>query len=304
MMRERVRVCAEDGLVGTPYRPIARIGAGTAAEVFEAEGPGGARRAVKVLRAIHMGTGHEASRLEQEAKALASLRHPNLVRVLDAGVTADGRPYFAMPRLYGETLRERLQRQGTIAPAHAAALLAEILEGVGVAHAAGIIHRDIKPANIFVTPRSKPLSAARGGALAERCILLDFGLAKLSFGPSDRTTDAHIIGTPRYLAPEQILGGAVDPRTDVYAAGLVLFEMIAGRSPYEATDSLGWMTAHVDSRPPRLRGCAAVSAELDHVVARALAKEPSRRWSSARVFAEVLARASVCERALEQRAAQ
>jgi eukaryotic-like serine/threonine-protein kinase len=299
MMLDRVEVRGENGLAGTPYRPIARIGAGTSAEVFEAEGPGGERRAVKVLRSIHVGTGDGAFRLEQEARALASLRHPNLVRVLDAGVTADGRPYFAMPRLYGETLRDRLRRQGPIAPAYASALLAELLEGVGVAHAAGIIHRDIKPANIFLTPRSKLLSAGRREALAERCILLDFGLAKLSFGQTDRTTDAHILGTPRYLAPEQILGGSVDARTDVYAAGLVLFEMIAGRSPYEATDSVGWMTAHVGSRPPRLRSCASVSAELDHVVARALAKEPSRRWTSARVFAEVLARASVCERALE-----
>src|SRR5262249_53301664 len=146
----------------------ARIGEGTSAEVFEALGPGGARRAVKVLRAIHAGVGEAATQLEQEARALSGLDHPNLVRVFDTGVTGDGRPYFTMARLDGETLRDRLQRRGPMKPARACALFAGLLDGLAAVHAAGIVHRDIKPANIFIVQEGK----------RERCILLDFGIAK------------------------------------------------------------------------------------------------------------------------------
>jgi eukaryotic-like serine/threonine-protein kinase len=277
-------------LSGTPYRPIARIGVGTSADVFEAEGPGGARRAVKVLRAVHADAPEIARRLTREARALAVLDHPNLVRVLDAGVTTDGRPYFAMPMLFGETLHRRLARIGAMAATPAAALFLGVLEGLGAAHAAGVVHRDVKPANIFVVPRGK-LLGPKGAPRGERCVLIDFGIAKIPDAAGGETTGGHILGTPRYVAPEQILGGRVDARTDVYAAGLVLFEMIAGRGPYDADDIGGLLRAHLRAQPRRLAGLARVSSALDHAVSRALSKEPDRRWPSARAFAEVLSRA-------------
>ena len=246
MARRGVEVCVADGLSGTPYRRIARIGGGTSAEVFEVEGPRGARRALKVLRAIHQGARDTASRLEREGRALARLNHPNLVRVIDAGVTADGRPYFAMPRLKGETLRERLEREGKLSPERAAELVIGLLDGLDAAHAAGIIHRDVKPANIFLVPQAKAIGAAPG--FVERCVLFDFGIAKVEGCADATTTGAVIIGTPRYLAPEQILGGRVDGRTDVYAVGIVLFEMIAGRGPYDGDDSVELMHAHLTAR--------------------------------------------------------
>lgn len=277
-------------LSGTPYRPIARIGVGTSADVFEAEGPGGARRAVKVLRAVHGGAPEIARRLTREARALAALDHPNLVRVLDAGVTADGRPYFAMPMLVGETLHGRLERVGAMAAGTAASLFLDVLEGLGAAHAAGLVHRDVKPANIFIVPRGK-LLGPKGAQRPERCVLIDFGIAKIPGAAGGETTGGHILGTPRYVAPEQIIGGRVDARTDVYAAGLVLFEMIAGRGPYDADDTGGLLRAHLHARPRRLAELRRVSSAIDHAVARALSKQPDRRWPSARAFAEVLSRA-------------
>jgi serine/threonine-protein kinase len=277
-----VEVCVEDGLSGTPYRPIARIGEGTSAEVFEALGPGGARRAVKVLRAIHAGIHDAVMRLEQEARALSGLHHPNLVPVFDAGVTGDGRPYFTMPRLVGETLRDRLMRAGPMKPARACALFAGLLDGLAAVHAAGIVHRDIKPANIFIVQEGK----------RERCVLLDFGIAKLQRHDRDGEVETEVLGTPRYSAPEQILGGPIDARTDLYSAAVVLFEMLAGRSPYDGKNSEEMMLAHVAAEPRRLRDLVPVALDLDHVVDRALSKDPGRRWPSARAFALVIERAA------------
>ncbi len=291
MAMQVVEPLARDPLAGTRYRALGRLGGGVTSDVFEAVGPRGVRCAVKVLRALHEGYGEPAKRLAQEAQALAALDHPHLVPVLDAGFTDDGRPWFAMPRLPGETLRERLHRDGPLAPARACAWLVGLLEGLDVAHAAGVVHRDIKPANIFVTKHAD----------TERLVLLDFGIAKIRGASIDPTTGAHVIGTPRYLSPEQVLGGLIDPRTDVYAAGIVLFEMIAGASPYEASGSLEMMRAHVAEEPRRLRERAKITPELDHAVARALAKSPARRWPSARAFAAVLERAVLCEQAQEAR---
>jgi serine/threonine-protein kinase len=288
-----------DPLPGTGYRALRRIGAGTSSEVFEAMGPDRVRRAVKVLRAAFADEPELVGRLEREGLALSALDHPNLVPVIDVGTTAAGRPYFAMPLLEGETVRERLHRAGRIAPAVACAIAVEMLDGLDAAHRAGIVHRDIKPANLFLPTR-------RLGEEARRCVLLDFGVAALVGAPSGLTSESHVVGTPRYLAPEQILGGRVDERTDVYAAGLTLFEMIAGRSPYDARGPVDVMRAHLAATPHGLREFASVSPELQHALERAIAKPPARRWPSARAFAAVLERAAPREvqRAREVQAAR
>jgi len=277
-----------DPLPGTGYRALRRLGGGATSEVYEAVGRDGARRAVKVLRALFADTPDAVFRLEQEGRALASLRHPNLAPVLDAGTTAAGRPYFTMPLLEGLTVKDRLARGRRMAPAEACAIVAEVLDALDTAHHAGLVHRDVKPGNVFLTTTTTTTAAEGGG---RRCVLLDFGVAKIVASPGRLTTDAAIMGTPRYLAPEQILGGAVDARTDVYAAGLTLFEMIAGRSPFDAEGSIDWMRAHVEDAPRRLRELAPVTGELERAVARAIAKAPARRWASARAFATALARA-------------
>ena len=277
-----------DPLPGTGYRTVRRLGAGASSEVYEAVGLDRSRRAVKVLRSLFVDTPEAVFRLEQEGRALGALDHPNLVPVLDVGTTLAGRPFFAMPLLEGETVRERLRRSGPIAPAVACAMVADALEGLDAAHRAGVVHRDVKPGNLFL-PCRRPAIPGR------RCVVLDFGIAKVLGAPGGLTTESRVLGTPRYLAPEQILGGQVDARTDVYAAGLTLFEMITGRAPFDAEGPIEVMGAHLELAPHRLRALAGVSPELDHAVARALSRPPGRRWPSARAFAAVLERAAVRE---------
>jgi serine/threonine-protein kinase len=282
--RPTVARTLHDPLPGTGYRALRRLGAGASSEVFEAVGVDRVRRAVKVLRSAFADTPEAVFRLEQEGRALAALDHPNLVPVVDVGTTLAGRPFFAMPLLDGETVRGRLLRRGPIAPAMACAIMVEALEGLDAAHAAGIIHRDVKPANLFLPVR-------KAGSRARRCVVLDFGIAKVVGAPGGPTTESMVLGTPRFLAPEQILGGRVDARTDVYAAGLVLFEMITGRAPFDGDGPIEVMRAHLEATPRGLRDVARVSTELDHAVARAISRSPSRRWPSARAFAAVLERA-------------
>jgi eukaryotic-like serine/threonine-protein kinase len=277
-----------DPLPGTGYCALRRLGGGTTSEVYEALAPGGARCAVKVLRPMFAALPDAVFRMELEVRALAALDHPSLVPVLDAGTTATGRSFFVMPLLEGETLRDRIARDGPMTPVEACAIAADVLAGLDAAHRAGVVHRDVKPANVFLSP-------SRPGAPA-RARVLDFGLAKLLEAPAGLTTETHVVGTPRYLSPEQILAGHVDARTDVYTAGLVILEMIAGRGPFAAVSPIQLMRAHVQDPPLRLRACVRVSTELDQAVARAVAKPPARRWPSARAFAEVLARAAERER--------
>jgi serine/threonine-protein kinase len=277
-----------DPLPGTGYRALRRLGAGATSEVFEVVGVDRVRRAVKVLREALADTPEAIFRLEQEGHALGSLAHPSLVPVLDVGTTSAGRPFFVMPLLEGETVRERLARRGKLPATLGCALLADALEGLDAAHRAGIVHRDVKPANLFL-PRRQPVVRTR------RCLVLDFGIAKLRGASGRATTDSRVLGTPRYLAPEQILGGRVDARTDVYAAGLTLFEMIAGRAPFDAEGPIEVMKAHLANAPRKLRDCADVSPELSHAVERAIAASPARRWPSARAFAAVLDRAAARE---------
>ncbi len=264
---------------GADYRPMRSLGRGASAEVMEVVGPRGDRCAMKVLRRV-LCAGDGASRLAREAHTLASLRHPNLVPVLDTGMTADGRPFLIMPRLVGETLRDRLDREHRLAPEVACDLLAGALDGLAAAHAVGVVHRDVKPANLFLV-REHGL---------ERTVVLDFGIAKVTELPMDPSTGAQVIGTPRYLAPEQLLAAGVDGRTDVYAAGVVLFEMLAGRGPFEAADPLAIMRAHLEDDPLPIARFAAVPPALEHAVARALAKPPEARWPTARAFAAALRR--------------
>jgi serine/threonine-protein kinase len=287
MMINAARLNWEEALAGTPYTAVGLLGVGTSSKVYEARGPEGERCAVKVLRSLHSGSSDVALRLAREGRALAALRHPQIVRVRDAGTTPDGRPYFTMDVLAGETLRDRLDREGKLPIARAAAWFLSVLDALDAAHRAGIIHRDVKPSNIFL--RTSPERPE-----VEDAVLLDFGIAKVDADGPSFTTDRHVIGTPRYIAPEQILGGRVDARTDVYSMGLVVFETLAGRSPYDAAleeDALTSMRAHICDAPQPLRRFVRAPAALERVVSRALEKSPDARWPSAGAFAVALQRA-------------
>ncbi|MDC0740094.1 serine/threonine-protein kinase [Polyangium mundeleinium] len=278
-----VAALSTDPLVGTRYRVVRLIGGGLSADVYEATGPSGELHAIKVLRHEMRDSQDAAARLLQEGRLLASLRHPNLVPLREMGMTRDGRPFLAMPRLPGETLRETRLRQGALAPAFAASLVAGALDGLHAAHRHGVVHRDVKPGNIF-------LIAANAGP--PRPAMIDFGIAKVSGAAVRHTTDPQfILGTPRYIAPEQILDGRVDARTDVYAMGIVLFECIAARGPFDllaGSDLLTVMRAHLGLAPRRLDDVANVPSALACVVARALEKKPARRYPTAAAFAAAI----------------
>lgn len=274
---------ADEGvLLGTPYRAIRRLGGGVLSDVLEARGPRDEILALKVLKPSGMNP-DSAFRLGLEGRVLSGFCHSNVVKVLGSGVTAGGRPYLVMERLFGRSLRARLDREGRLSPLLACSLFLGLLDGLDAAHRAGIVHRDLKPSHVFVCGEGKGLGE-------ERAVLLDFGIAKMGGADGTATTDGHVIGTPRYWSPEQILGGCVDARTDVYGAGLVLFEALSGRSPFDADarDFRENMRAHLLVRPYALSQFVRVRPALSHVVERALRKEPDRRFPSAGAFAAAL----------------
>jgi serine/threonine-protein kinase len=233
-----------------------------------------------------------ADRLRVEAQALAAVDSPHLVSVSDIGCTPSNRPYFVMELLHGATLRDVLDQRGAIPPAEAIAWTIQILAGLAVAHGMGIVHRDVKLTNVFLcdaTPARGPLVK-----------VLDFGIAKvlhstgLPFeGPKYATEPNSLVGSPRYVSPEQVGLGAVDARTDVYATSVLLYTLLAGVGPFpEAKTVLDLLNAHLHEtpRPPSAVAPHFIAPALDRAVLKALAKQPGARFPSASAFAEELRR--------------
>jgi serine/threonine-protein kinase len=221
-------------------------------------------------------------RFEREAVALSRLTHPNLVSIIDYG-TADAVPYLVMDFYPGQTLRALLKTGGALAPTRAVFIMRQILAGLHSAHEAGVVHRDLKPANVLMV-----------GSPGEDLVkIVDFGIAKLVEG--DRPGEPSVVGgvmlgTAEYTAPEQALGKAIDRRCDVYAAGIMLYEMVTGRRPFEGQGDLAVLRAQVEDapQPPRAH-LPALSAELEALILRALEKKPEQRWATATAMAAALA---------------
>ncbi|MCA9642552.1 MAG: protein kinase, partial [Myxococcales bacterium] len=271
-----------DGQVvpGTRYRVLRLIGAGGMGCVYDVEHTElGKRFVLKSLLRELASREDLVARLRNEWRALAKLEHPNIVSVTDAGTSSSGVPFYVMERLEGETLAARVKREGRIHPAEAARIAAEILEGLTAAHEIGIVHRDVKPPNIFLL---------RDGSVK----LLDFGIAKVHSSAMNITGRGVAVGTPRYMSPEQARGDRVDGRADLYAVGLILFEMLAGAGPF---DKLGegndLLLAHLTRTPPQVSQLANwVPMILDSLVAALLSKDPRQRPASARGAAQELRR--------------
>jgi serine/threonine protein kinase len=267
---------------GSAYRALRRIAVGGDGEVFEAEHVALAKRvAIKVLRPRDEDVATSIERMRVEAQTLAHLRSPHLIEVSDCGHTADGRPFYVMELLAGRTLLQELRRRGSLPPREAVGHVQELLKGLAVAHRAGIVHRDVKLENLFL---------AEGPEGTRVLKILDFGIAKLlphatGVTPSAlRTADGTILGTPRYMAPEQVLGHAVDPRADVYAAAVVLYELLTGRDPFhDVIGTTPLLHATVEDAPPAPSRVATqpIAPALEDVVLRALAKRPRDRYGSA-----------------------
>jgi len=232
--------------------------------------------AIKMMRASDA---LARERLLREARAAAKLTHANICRLYEIG-EADGELFIAMELLEGESLAARLLR-GPMTVTEAAPIALAILDALGALHAASLVHRDLKPSNIFLTP---------GGVK-----LLDFGLARQTVGFDDAgetrlTLPGVVVGTPQYMAPEQVTGDAPDGRTDLFALGAILFEALAGRPAFTGATMVDVLHAVVHEQPPVLTGSPAVSA-VDRVLRRALAKRPNQRFRDAAEMARALRQA-------------
>jgi serine/threonine protein kinase len=238
----------------------------------------GKRAAIKVLKPEVSKSPIIVERFIQEARAVNQIGHPNIIDIFAFGTLPDGRAYHVMDLLVGETLRKRIKR-GPLHPSEAAAIIDDTASALIAAHECGFVHRDLKPDNIFLCERDDDWPDVR---------LLDFGLAKLmpEAGIAPFTTKAGVmLGTPEYMSPEQARGTGVDYRTDVYALGIVTFEILAGVRPFPSMgDAFAMLQAHADEPPPSLRDVLPdLPTEMAQLVDAMLAKEPAARPSLAAV---------------------
>ncbi len=266
------------------YKILESLGGGSYGTVYRAEhARSGNLVAIKLLH-LTIATA-ESQRVINEARAAAAIRHRNVVQVYDMALTTDQRPYIVMQLLDGLPLSRILEQRLSVA--RALALATDILRGLAAAHARGVIHRDLKPDNIYVA--------------SGRAVIVDFGLAKLVAvdparpgraspwpGAPNLTVTGEAIGTPHYMAPEQIRARPVDHRADLYAVGCVLYQMLVGRPPFDATAPFALFDAHINHPPPPIAR-PDVPPHVAAAIARALAKDPAERWPDADAMRRALA---------------
>lgn len=269
--------CSKDPLVGQTITEgltlLGVIGLGGAGRVYRALQHSMEREvAVKLLRNDRGGDEETKQRFYHEARSASRLTHPNVISVFDFGQTSEGELYLVMELLRGRPLRRLLDEEGALAPTRAVGLVGQICDALEAAHAQGVIHRDLKPENIYV------ISGA--GSSGEFVKVIDFGIAK-TFGPTkleEITPTGIVLGTPYAMSPEQGMGRAVDGRSDIYAVGVMLYEMLSGLRPFERDTPMNTIVAHIRDEAPRLSTSSrGLSLGLEGVVHRAMAKNPEER---------------------------
>jgi serine/threonine protein kinase len=261
-----------DGDEFAGYRIERRLGRGGMGILYLAVEPGLDRRvALKLIAPEAAAEGIFAKRFAEESRIAASIEHPNVVPIYAAGEEG-GVPFIAMRYVAGSDLSHRLVREGRLAPERAVALIAQVGNGLDAIHAAGLVHRDVKPANVLLS----------GGEGADHAYITDFGVARNVATQSGLTQTGRFVGTLDYVAPEQISGGAIDARVDVYALGCLLFKLLTGEVPYPRETEAARLYAHLNDPPPAPSLYAPeVSMALDDVVVRAMSKQPDERFPSA-----------------------
>ena len=260
------------------YRVIRKLGTGGMANVYLAEDQElGRSVAIKMLDERHSQDEQFVERFRREASSAAGLSHPNIVSIYDRGVD-EGTYYIAMEYIEGRTLKELLVTRGPTPIPVALDYTRQILAALGFAHKNGIVHRDIKPHNVVVAPDG-------------RLKVMDFGIARS--GTSQMTETGSIIGTAQYLSPEQAKGAPVTPASDIYSVGIVLYEMLTGTVPFTGETPLEIAMKHLSTTPmPPSEKRHEVPPEIDAIVLRALAKDPTARYQSAEEMDADLARAA------------
>src|SRR5215813_2854042 len=271
-------------LVDERYKVLEAMASGSMGSVYKAERvPVGKLVAIKFLKASFANDSEFLGRFERETRVMSKLAHPNCVSVVDFGVW-DGAPYLVMEYVSGTTLRSLIDN-GALPPRRALALIRQIAAGLAHAHAQGVVHRDVKPANIMVSEEI---------GTGDHVRILDFGLARLRGAVGrDATQSNVVVGTPNYMAPEQTVGGGlIDARTDIYAAGVVLFEMVSGERPFQAEDTLALLGMHRAAPIPQLADLlpegTPLPSGLQELIDQAMAKSPGDRFQSAIELAEAI----------------
>jgi serine/threonine protein kinase len=254
------------------YRIIEKLGRGVMAEVYKAHAPGSNRyAAVKILHPFLAEEKDFIGRFEREAVAMARLQHPNIVPVFDFGCEG-GLYYMVMEFIDGPTLKAELRKRSRMAQPFDTREAIRILVAIGSAvdyiHGQGIVHRDLKPANIMFTSEGEPM-------------LTDFGIAKI-VGAKRYTMTGAISGTPAYMSPEQGQGERGDERSDIYSLGVILYEMVTGRVPFQAKTPYTIIMKHIQDPPPLPRAVnPRLSKSVERVILKALSKDPDDRYQTA-----------------------
>ncbi len=276
------RVDRTGQMLGQRFRIDALIGKGAMAEVYRAvDLQTSANVAVKVLRAALISDAAIMQRFQREGEVQARLRHRNVAALLATGVTEKNEPYLVVELLRGKTLRGVMKQEGRVAAKRAASYAWQALQGLSAVHGAGILHRDLKPANIMLEPSPGPI---------ERVVLIDFGFASFE-GSAKLTAQGTVVGSLRYIAPERLRGEPIDQRSDVYAIGVMLYELLMGQPPFHSDDDFALIEMHLHQEPPALDGD--LPPELDEVIGRALAKYQDDRYATAAKMAAAIEAASL-----------
>ncbi|MGD8318024.1 MAG: serine/threonine-protein kinase [Myxococcales bacterium] len=228
--------------------------------------------AIKVIRRENTRDQEVIARFRREAESASAIGNQHIVDVSDFGVLDDGSTYFVMECLHGMDLIDAMEIAQRMPEGRAIHIATQLCKALGAAHRAGIVHRDLKPENIFLTRRDDVDDFVK---------VLDFGIAKVANGCKRITRDGEVLGTPHYMSPEQCEGENVDHRTDIYALGVLLYEMITGQVPHDADTMMGILTKHLyeDPLPPKVR-VPHISDELQRVIMRCLEKKPEHRYQT------------------------
>ena len=262
------------------YRIEALLGTGAMGEVYRAHDPAIDRLvAIKVVRPeLVAGSGGEQllERFRREARAAGRRFHPNIVAIWDFG-DDNGMPFLVMELVEGQSLDQLIKASGLLTQDRSVTIITQVLSALGFAHANGIVHRDIKPSNVMVLP-------------GDQVKVADFGIARLE--ASEFTIVGDLLGTPAYMAPEQLSGGPIDHRTDLFAAGVILFEMLTGVKPFRGK-SLTEIISFMEKRGPEdVRALnPAVPEAMKHVIGKSVAFDPAQRYADAAVFSKAVAEA-------------
>lgn len=261
------------------YRIDHLIGEGGFGQVWAAHGADGTRVAIKVLHLELVSSNDALVRFERELSAIAQLDHRNVVRALDHGMTGDGRPFLTLEYVEGPSLRDLIAERGSLTPTQTLAILEPLCDALTVAHGRGLIHRDLKASNVILGRDDH----------GSRPVLLDFGLVKLlsETGPA-LTSSRSMLGTPAAMAPEQMRGQPVDARTDVYALGLLAFQMLTGAPAYGAAPGVVQSYLQLHGPRPRPSTKVDINPALDEPIVQALSVDPQQRPAGAREFVAAL----------------